>query len=124
MKIFKLKNIVIFVYLIMTLLVLIDMRELIEIVQFLVNLPEEISEYDKERIKAERLMLLIGLSAIKIIIFGILAILFTQKKLDKNKVTIKIAFFAFLIFMYFDLPIHRCYNGNLESFWEVGRHFH
>lgn len=107
----------------MTFLVLIDAKDLIEIFQYLVNLPEEISDYEKERLKPERYILQIITSLFKVIIFFILIISLIKNQLE-NKLLIKIAFIGLLIFLYFDLPIHRCYNGSLESFWEVGRHFH
>ena len=123
MKYLELKNILIFIYAIMTLLVLIDAKYLIEIFQYLVNLSEELSEFEKERIKPQRLALQVITSLLKVIIFFVLMISLIKNNL-KNKLLINSSLIAVIIFLYFDLPIHRCYNGSLESFWAVGRHFH
>ncbi len=81
------------------------------------------NEFD-HLIKPERIYLKIIFDLLKILLSLILVYWLFLKKALLPKWLFYTALMGLIVFLYFDLPIHRCYNGGLESFWEVGRHFH
>jgi len=124
MKYLKLHNIVLALYLIIGILVLIDLPNLILTTKYLYYELSGMSEFEREMLRPGVLILEIILSGIKLIILISIIILSFLNKLEKNKVIVYVALLLFFGFMYFDLPIHICYNGLPETYWELGRHFH
>jgi len=123
LKLLTFKNIIFIIYLVMAILVVANLKELIAALNYLLNMPE-LTEYERDLLEPQRLIFQIITSALKIVFFGILGTQLLQNKLDQNRTLLIFALISALTFMYFDLPIHECYNGSLESFWDVGRHFH
>ena len=114
---------VLILLLILAVIAIIDIPKDIQIIEYLINEVPKNDEAMNEFIRPNRMALKIVFDALKIlsVIFGFL---FIFKWNSKPKLTFFIMLIVLLIFLYFDLPIHRCYNGNFESYWEVGRHFH
>lgn len=107
----------------MAILSILDMPSNFDNIEYLRNNHPYNDKLEQVFIIPDVLVLKFIFDILKILTF-VAGILFTFKWTKKPKLT----FFALLLlvitFLYFDLPIHRCYNGNLETYWELGQHFH
>ena len=110
-----LKYILIAIYSVLGLIAVVNMPESIQVLDYLLS-----GEY---LIRAERYWMKIIFDLGKILI--VISILYNYRKGLRIKTKqLYLVWIMAVVFLYFDLPIHKCYNGNLESYWEVGRHFH
>lgn len=121
---YKKGNIIILIVIgVMAIITLMDLPKEIETIKFLIYDFDWKDEFLYDSVKPEKLILKIFFDILKISIlsFGILLI-WKWKRYSKSTFILLLIFL--LVFLFFDLPIHRCYNGNLETYWELGRHFH
>jgi len=111
-----LKHLLITIYSAFSLIAIIDIPENIQVLDVLLS--------EEHLIKPERHWLKILLDLGKLLIVTVLIYNYKNELNRQTKPTFYLALIIAPVFLYFDLPIHACYNGNLESYWEIGRHFH
>jgi len=72
----------------------------------------------------QRIWMKISFDFLKIILIPASAILYFFNSDELKHNIFKVAIVVLLFFLFFDLPLHKCYNGNFESFWQIGNHLH
>ena len=102
---------------------LLDMPQNIDTIEFLRNEISGKSELELEIIRPNQLALKVIFDLLKIVTLAVGFLLFF-KWTGRLKLIFFILLIMTLLFLYLDLPIHRCHNGALEPYWDVGRHFH
>ena len=90
-------------------------------IHFLTNGKYSNSEYPDPMANPVKISLRMLFDFIKIT--GFLYLINSLYRFKKLK-HVKILLLLIVLFLLLDLPMHKCYNGNLESYWELGTHFH
>lgn len=113
-----------FLYLGLMIILIFQLDDIISRCMFYSTLPADEIVLGDRNILHKKAIFHAVVSLVKIVIFIYISIMYRLGKLVNKEVLLRITFILFIIFMCFELPIWRCYNGSYETLWQLGGHLH